>query len=304
LAGSIRKGESEIESARRIVRGEAKKAQKRLTVRGSAADVAVHAARKRIKRARAALRLVRKPLGERRFRRENHALREAARPLARVRDAKIVVEALDALLDDAPRSSRAAFRRVRGVLIADQLRARRRTLGKQEALKPVLEALRSARKRSGQWPSGRRRWSGLGSSVRRVYRDGREAYASMRDAVSDEGLHEWRKQAKYLWHQLEMLEPMRPRQLRIQARQAQRLSRCLGDDHDLALLRDRLRRLRSRAPASAVTAISPVIDRKRRSLQARALTLGKQVYRTRPRLFVRRLARHWHSWRRRRGTPR
>jgi CHAD domain-containing protein len=298
LARSIRKGESGIESARRILRGEARKALKRLTVRGPAGDVAIHAARKRIRRARAALRLVRKPLGRRRFRRENEVLRDAGQPLGKVRDAKVLVEAFDALAGAAPRS-RADLRSVREVLIADQLRARKRTLGKKQALKPVVDALRSSRKRVRGWPREQRRWSELGGGVRRVYRDGRKAFAAVRQDPSDERLHEWRKQAKYLWHQLEMLEPMRPRRLRIQAQRARRLSRYLGDDHDLALLRDRLKRQRPRAPASALTAISLVIDRKRRSLQARAMTLGKQVYRTRPRFFVRRLARHWHSWRRR-----
>ena len=58
-----------------------------------------------------------------------------------------------------------------------------------------------------------------------------------------------------------------------------------------------LLRLARVAPEKALTAISLVIDRKRRSLQARAMTVGQRVYRTRPRVFVRRLARHWRRWR-------
>jgi CHAD domain-containing protein len=299
LAERIQPGESGIETARRIVRSQAKKALKDLTVRGPAPDVAIHEARKRIKRARAALRLIREPLGDRRFRRENEALRDAGRPLSQARDAKILVESLDSLSNDAQHANRAAIRLVRQSLIAHQLRVRRRLLGKKEALKPVMEELRSARRRASRWSNGSADWSELGEGIRRVYRAGRKGFASARRDPSDERLHEWRKQTKYLRHQLEMLEPMAPPQLRTWAQQAHRLSDCLGNDHDLAVLSDRLRHPQTRVPASAVRDVSRLIARKRRMLQPKAMALGKGVYRLRARLFVNRLERQWRAWRRR-----
>jgi CHAD domain-containing protein len=301
MAKRIRAGESGPESAQRIVRVEVKRALKCLTA-VSPADTSIHDARKRLKRARAALRLIREPLGDRRFRRENESLRDAARPLSEVRDAKILVESLDILANGATISVRGALRRVRERLVANQLRVRRRVLGGKQALKPAVEALLSTRKRAQGWPSGGRGWSGPGAGVRRVYRAGRKAFASALSDPSDERLHEWRKQTKYLWHQLEMLEPVAPRQIRAWARDAHQLSDHLGDDHDLAVLRDHLRRAHAHPIRKDARAVSMLIDHRRRRLRASAMALGERVYARRPRLFSKVLEHHWRAWRRRQRT--
>ncbi|HKN40971.1 MAG TPA: CHAD domain-containing protein [Acidimicrobiia bacterium] len=61
-------------------------------------DEAAHDARKRAKKLRALLRLVRPELGDDVYRRENRALRDAARRLSPVRDAWVLVETLDGLV--------------------------------------------------------------------------------------------------------------------------------------------------------------------------------------------------------------
>jgi len=296
MAKRIRDRESGIKSIRRIVRAEAKKALQDLKATHPAPDISIHDARKRIKRARAALRLVRDPLGGRWFRKENESLRDAAKPLSQIRDAKILVESLDTLARRATPSDRAALRSARADLIAHQLRVRGRVIGRKQALKLALEALRSTRNRASEWPRGSRGWSGLGAGVRRVYRAGRKAFASARRGPSDERLHEWRKQTKYLWHQLEMLEPIAPTRIRVWEREAHQLSDCLGDDHDLALLAQHLRRAHRRIAPQDVRAVSLLIARRRRTFRTKAMRLGKRVYSTKPRLFSKRLERHWHAW--------
>src|SRR5258708_16068593 len=69
---------------------------------GSRSDRRIHDIRTRLKHCRALLRLLRKSLGEDTYRRENARLRDAARPLVAVRDAAVLVQALD---DLCPRSS-------------------------------------------------------------------------------------------------------------------------------------------------------------------------------------------------------
>src|SRR5438093_8583918 len=293
----LRRGESGTKGVQRIVGREAKKAVKELTVAGPPRDVAVHDARKRIKRARAALRLIRQPLGGRRFRRENEALRDAARPLSEIRDAKILVEAFDALVEDTARRNGARARHVRQMLVAHQSRVRKRVFGRKEPLEPVTKALRSARKRASGWSVGQRGWAALGSGLRRVYRAGRKLLAEVRSNPSDERLHEWRRQAKYLWHQLEMLEPIAPTRIKTLARRTHRLSDQLGQDHDLALLKNRVRRSGARVPRTEIDAISRLIDRRREELRAKAVGLGARVYDERPRRFSERLGTRWHAWR-------
>jgi len=58
-------------------------------------DDAAHDARKRTKKLRALLRLARPELGDKVYRRENAGLRDAARRLSPVRDAWVLIEALD-----------------------------------------------------------------------------------------------------------------------------------------------------------------------------------------------------------------
>jgi CHAD domain-containing protein len=297
----LRHGESGTKAVQRIVGREAKKAMKDLAAAGPARDAAVHDARKRIKKARAALRLIRKPLGERRFRRENEALRDAARPLSEIRDAKILVEAFDALVADAGRRHRPRARHVRQMLVAHQSRVRRRVFGRTEPLRPAAEALESARKRAQGWSVGGRGWTALGAGLRRVYRAGRRVFVEAQREASDERLHEWRKQAKYLWHQLEILEPIAPSPIKALARQTHRLSDQLGHDHDLAVLKSRVSRSGARVPRTEVDALSRLIDRRREELRAEAIGLGARVYDERPRRFAQRLEARWYAWRARAG---
>ena len=60
----------------------------------------------------------------------------------------------------------------------------------------------------------------LGAGLKRVYRNGRDAFAVAQDDPSQEHLHEWRKQVKYLWHQLQVLQPIQLGQLTALADQA------------------------------------------------------------------------------------
>src|SRR6266480_549656 len=93
-----RKSESGTEGILRILYKELKDARADLRGRAILSDEAVHGARKRLKAARAALRLVREALGEHHYRRANTSLRNIARPLTQVRDAKIVVATFEKLL--------------------------------------------------------------------------------------------------------------------------------------------------------------------------------------------------------------
>jgi CHAD domain len=71
----------------------------------------------------------------------------------------------------------------------------------------------------------------------RVYRRGRQALAAVRQKPTVEFIHEWRKQAKYLRYQLDLLRPLAPTALTPLAKTIDRLGDLLGDDHDLAVLR-------------------------------------------------------------------
>src|SRR5438045_3832500 len=66
--------------------------------RGQPGSAEIHEARKAIKRSRATLRLLRNTLSDHAYRLENSTLRDAAKPLSAVRDARVLLESLDDLM--------------------------------------------------------------------------------------------------------------------------------------------------------------------------------------------------------------
>jgi CHAD domain-containing protein len=273
----------------RALEREVKKALESLDGGRPISEESVHSARKRLKRARAELRLMRPALGDRVYRRENRALRDAARPLSEARDAKVMVETFQALgLDHGVNT-----RRFRAVL-AQQRRDATHKIQNPKRVAAVLGDLRSVHRRVSRARPRRHGWSVMGPGLRRTYRAGRRAYAAARLRRTPALLHEWRKQTKYWWHIVQILEPIWPEALRRIGRQAHRLSDQLGEDHDLVMLRESA--ARSADPATRQAALDG-IDRRRQALQNRAMALGAIVFKERPRTLERRLHRRWRAWR-------
>jgi CHAD domain-containing protein len=297
MADQLRPTEAGTKGVCRLVRKQVGKALEALQGRPPS-DEAVHDARKRLKKARAWLRLLRDAVGARRYRQENTTLRDAARPLTEVRDAKVLVDTLDVLAGRAATELEETVREVGQALLDDQRDVRQRVLNGPDALSSVRTALDAARERLGDYPVDRRGWSVLGVGLRSVYRAGRDAFRAAREEPSVENLHEWRKQAKSLRHQLEVLRPIAPAVLEALADQAHALGDLLGDDHDLAVLHEKLDAQRARfSDPEAVTALLALIDRRRQELWREAWPLGDRLYTVRPKQFVARLADYWHAWR-------
>ena len=141
----------------------------------SLSDERVHQARKQFKQVRGTLRLVRGELGEKRFIRENTTFRDAGRPLSAVRDAKVLVDTLDSLLEHFQQVDVVAFRRLRQALIDRRRDIRRRTLESEHAVSKVAGSITVARKRIAGWHLRHPGWKALSGGLRRVYSQGRRA---------------------------------------------------------------------------------------------------------------------------------
>jgi hypothetical protein len=92
-------GEGAAAGMRRIALGRLESAAEQLREAERAVDpsACIHAARKDLKKLRAAIRLLRRELGDELYRAENERYREAGRALAPSRDAEVKVETLEAL---------------------------------------------------------------------------------------------------------------------------------------------------------------------------------------------------------------
>jgi len=262
-------------------------------------DAAVHGARKQLKKGRADLRLLRKALGSQTYTYENAALRDVARPLTAVRDARALMNTLDTLVEHSEGQAHDTLNldRVRLALRDEYCEVRQQVLNEGNTIESLVASLQAARARAKRWPLGRRGWSVLETGLKRIYRNGREAFAVAQDDPSQEHLHEWRKQAKYLWHQLQVLQPIQPGQLTALADQAHTLANALGDDHDLAMLAHKFLEAPDKFPDRATMhTLVDLIAHRRALLQEQAMTLGHRLYEEKPRKFVDCPREYWRAW--------
>ena len=288
-AGFERPGRA-ARDARRILRRQIRKALRALAPRRPN-DEDIHDARKLIKSARATLRLMRAVISKRDYRRGNRLLQEAGRPLSAARDAKILVEACDGVLRRSRQTREiGGTRRLRETLVRSRSEARRALLEDGE-LQRSCKLLRRARQVAGRWSLRHGGTIELAAGARRVYAQGRQSMQYARAEPSVAALHEWRKQAKYLYLQLELLEGLYGPAAAHLAKRLHVLSDELGEDHDLALLRLSVAAHQEDFANDARAAdFATLIEHTRRALQQRALLRGGRLYRPRPVGFVQRLA--------------
>jgi CHAD domain-containing protein len=291
MAFHLKKGEAVVKGARRLVRRQTERALEALR-RDSDDDV--HDARKRFKRIRAVLRLVRDELGDRAYRRANRCFRDAARPLAEVRDAKVLLETLKSVAaEDMPC---ALSVNLKAYFEQERVAIRRRLLKDQHALKKAAEIAAGPCARLEPSKVSHKGWAALRGGLKRVYKLGRDALSAAHADPSVTSLHEWRKQAKYLWHQLQLLQPIQPGFIGAASDRVHQLTKLLGDDHDLAMLREQVTRGRMADRGEDVKKLLAVIDRRRDHLQKKAFQLGERVYCARPKAFVERIKACWKAW--------
>lgn len=248
-------------------------------------DVAVHDARKDIKKLRSLLRLVRSDLGGSLVRRENAALRDASALLAASRDAAARAETVQALADHVhgrvPQDTFTALADAVGAGGDDPA-------GDPAALQAGADALSDIRARVASWPLERCTWTTARRGMDRTYRRGRDARAVVVQDPTPEHLHDWRKRAKDLWYQQRLIADAWPAILKAQAHQAALLTKIIGDDHDLSELRAAI--LGGDVAVAEPDEIVAVIDERRAELLVEALSLGRRVYAESPKAHRRRTA--------------
>ena len=264
-----------------------------------ARNEAVHEIRKSLKKVRAALRLVREELGDDLYREENWGFRDAARPLTEVRDAEMLVETFDKLAPQLVSPiDPGSVTKVRAALLARQEDVTRRVLDEDRALVGLKQVATRALARVSDWRIDGDGWAAVECGVRRVYRAGHRALSLAAGHPSVENLHEWRKQAKYLWHQLQLLEPVWVGCEQELGDQVHELTQLLGDDHDLAVLRQVL----AADPLTygghhVLKGMFAIVDGQREKLERQAFALGRQLYKDPPKGFTSRIEGYWKAWR-------
>ncbi|MDZ7705245.1 MAG: CHAD domain-containing protein [Trueperaceae bacterium] len=288
---------------KRIVHEQIDKALREL--RGDTDDdrgEAVHSARKRFKKIRAALRLVRDDVGKTVYKRENVVYRDLGRDLSDVRDAQVLIETVDMLREYFNDQLYArAFEQIRSHLVDHHERLKARHLDQQDRAEKVIAILSEARQRVDDWPIGSG-WSAVEGGLHRVYRRGFEGQKTSYDEPSVENFHDWRKRVKYLWYHTRILRDSWKPLLKKYASEVHDLSDYLGDDHDLALLHHTLQ-TQNLGDATELEALLGLTEKRSDQLRSAAAPLARRLYAEVPDDFVERTKHYWKAWQHEQNLP-
>jgi CHAD domain-containing protein len=274
----LRKKESLPAGIVRVARGRFDSALDQLGGRGEAdPGKAVHEARKDIKKLRAVVRLVQEDPSW------NARLRDTARRLSGRRDADVLLETLDALIE----RGQVRKKQVRGLRKELSKEARRQGDDSSEMALAHAELL-VARSEVEELSPEKDSFATLRPGLEQIYGDGRAAYRAARKKPTTENLHEWRKRVKDLWYSATVLRPAWPAMMRELSAEAHVLSDLLGEDHDLAMLAER-------ATGKKHKQLRRAAAKRRARLQKRALKMGKRLYAEKPKSFSRRIGAAWQT---------
>jgi CHAD domain-containing protein len=245
----------------------------------------IHEARRHLKKVRALLRLVRKRFPSALFKKERETFRVAGKMLSPIRDVRVISKALVSLKGSAGKIN-PGFLFLTAVLQTD---CDRREMGKTE-LSGITKLLRAALGRVENRPLAKPGCSEIRAAMERSFLRCKKSFRKSIETEKNEAFHEWRKRVKDLEYHLRLFEKAWRKNTKCSWGKIKRLDDLLGEDHDLVLLTEKLRgfKFQSGELQNGYQKIVTAICKRRAKLQQRAMKIGKETFKERPGIFVRR----------------
>jgi CHAD domain-containing protein len=297
LSYRLKSEESVPDALKRVACEEIDSAVGQLTGMGAAdRDVAIHEARKSVKKVRGVLRLARPELG-RIYGAENMRLRDVGRKLSAFRDASAIIETFDQLREKyRGQPGGLTFAAVRRGLAARKREAERRAPIDQ-VLTGISADLREIAKQVTEWPLETDGFAAIEPGLEGTFRRGRKALARARQSGRPEDYHEWRKRVKDHWYHVRLLERLWTDGMQSYEESLKHLETCLGEEHNVVVLREVvLAQPASFGGQKQVAAFVRLLGRYQKELRDQALDQGKGIYSQKPRRFGRRIKQLWNAW--------
>lgn len=252
---------------------------------------AVHDVRKALKRWRALMRLLARPLGEPADQMRAEA-RELMRALTGARDAQSALDALgDLKKSDLPLSAASAETiRKRLTEIRD---AAEKTSFSKNMRGRLARYLDYATLSLERWPLTTVEFDTIADGLIATYRRARQLIPDDWTNVEPEHLHDLRRRVVEHRHQMDLFEPLWPRLGKVWAEEAQRLRNQLGACQDLAVLAGFTEPHQPLAPWRS--RLKPVIEDRRAAHLKNAARLSGRLFAEKPKAFRRRIAALWSA---------
>src|ERR1700730_14729710 len=294
MSYQLKHGQTLGDNVRRICRKQIEAAISITTSEKKASDTPVHEVRKHLKKARAALRLVRKEIGHGLFREEDRCLRNVGRLTSEIRDAEVRLQTVRQLQGITQRRGRGAYAKLESMLMLELENFMAAFAEWQAQAVPMLERAEAS---IDCWPLDQFSCKQLGCAVQRTYKDARKALACTEATPTVENFHRFRTRAKRLWYELRILRPINPVVLKNLSDDLRSLGSLLGRAHDLSFLSDRVRREdQQSAWEREGHKLLAVIEVSQCDLQRGAAELAEHFFAERPRDFGARLASWLKDW--------
>jgi CHAD domain-containing protein len=252
---------------------------------------AVHEVRKALKRWRALLRLLARPLGEHADQMRTEA-RELMRALSGARDAQSSLDALSDLRKTDVPFSPTSMDTIQQRLTEIKQAAEQTSFTKdmRDRLSRYLDYATLSLER---WPIKAIDFDTVADGLISTYRRARQLVPDNWLEADAEHLHDLRRRVVEHRHQMDLMEPLWPRLGQVWAEEAQRLRNRLGACQDLAVFagltapHQPLAHWRSR--------LAPVIEARRSAHLKTAARLAGRLFAERPKAFRRRLSALWNA---------
>ncbi|MEO7223745.1 MAG: CHAD domain-containing protein [Devosia sp.] len=246
----------------------------------------VHEARRRCKKLRGLLRLVRPAFPG--FQTENAAIRDAAALLSHLRDAEVLHETIGKL---AASAASEAVARISARLSGEPLPE-----PPEDKVTEFRLRLLAVRERAAEWTLRKDGPSVLLSGLREAYKQDRERMAKALANGDPVDFHDWRKSQKYHGFHVDLLRKAAPDVLEADLKTIDKHSDLLGVHHDLAVLLHTVDMEPARFGGDDdIAALREAIDTRRKEIEEKAASLGRQLLAERPRALARRFARYWKT---------
>jgi len=294
MSYQLRKDEKLGPGLRRICRKQIEFAIVIATGEKKSSDTPVHEMRKHVKKARAALRLVRKEIGAGLFREQDHRLRDVGRLTSEIRDAEVRLQTVHEFQGITQRRRRGAYPKLETMLMMELENFMAAFAEWQKQAVPMLER---AYANVDCWPLDHFNCKQLRRAVQRSYKSARKALACAQASPTAENFHRFRTRAKRLWYELRILRLVNPVVLKNLSDDLDSVGSLLGRAHDLSFLGDRLRREeRNSQWKREGHKLLAVIEVSQGDLQRGAAELAEHFFAERPRDFGNRVASWLEDW--------
>jgi len=257
-------------------------------------DTPVHEMRKHLKKARAALRLVRREIGRGLFREQDRCLRDVGRLTSEIRDAEVRLQTVRQLQEVTRHGGQRAYGKLEAMLTLELENFVAAFAEWQIQAVPILEQAASA---VDHWTLDQFDCQQLRCAVQDSYKQARKALARGTANPTAENFHAFRTEAKRLWYQLRILRPVNPVVLKALSDDLRSLGNLLGRAHDMSFLGDRLRSDNGNSDSQREgQKLLAVIEVSQADLQRGAADLAQHFFAERPRDFGSRIASRLQEW--------